>query len=133
MTGGNRSQLGGAGGRAANTAVVETVTPGGPAPTPAETVPPADGKGPDAAAPAEGQPSAGDATGGSAPAASPVIEPTTNATGEQPAKTDASASGDSQNADASKTDGSQSADDKKDSKKESSSKKKKGLRKVVPW
>ncbi len=111
LTGGNRSQLGGTGGRAANTAVVETVTPGGPAPTPAETVPPA-----------EGQPSAGDAASGSAPAASPVIEPTTNATGEQPAKTDASASGDSQ-----------SADDKKDSKKESSSKKKKGLRKVVPW
>jgi outer membrane protein assembly factor BamD len=137
LTGGNRSQLGGTGGRAANTAVVETVTPGSPAPTPAETVPPADGKGPDAAAPAEGQPSAGDASGASAPTASPVIEPTgnaaTNATGEQPAKAGSSANGDTQGAEANKTDDSQSADDKKDSKKESSSKKKKGLRKVVPW
>jgi outer membrane protein assembly factor BamD len=137
LTGGNRSQLGGTGGRAANTAVVETVTPGSPAPTPAETVPPADGKGPDAAAPVEGQPSAGDASGASAPTASPVIEPTgnaaTNATGEQPAKADSSANGDTQGAEANKTDDSQSADDKKDSKKESSSKKKKGLRKVVPW
>ena len=137
LSGGNRSQLGGAGGRAPNTAVIETVTPGSPAPTPAETVPPADGKGPDASAPAEGQPSAGDASGASAPAASPVIEPTgnaaTNATGEQPAKADSSANGDSQSTDASKADASQSSDDKKDSKKESSSKKKKGLRKVVPW
>jgi outer membrane protein assembly factor BamD len=133
LTGGNRSQLGGSGGRATNTAVVETVIPGGSAPTPAETAPPADGKGPDAAAPADGQPSAGEASGASEPAASPVIEPTGNAATEQTAKTDSSASGDSQSADASKTDGSQSPDDKKDSKKESSSKKKKGLRKVVPW
>jgi len=121
LTGGNRSQLGGSGGGAANTAVIETVTPGSPAPTPAETVPPADGK---AAA--------------TSPDAAPVIEPTGNAAtsasgSEQPPKADSSASGDSQSADASKTDGSQSSDDKKDSKKESSSKKKKGLRKVVPW
>jgi outer membrane protein assembly factor BamD len=135
LTGGNRSQLGGSGGGAANTAVIETVTPGGPAPTPAETAAPAEGKAagasPDAAAPAS------DASGASAPGAAPTIEPTGNAANasgsEQPAKADSSASGDSQGADASKTDGSQSSDDKKDSKKESSSKKKKGLRKVVPW
>jgi hypothetical protein len=42
LTGGGKSQLGGSGSRAANTAVIETVTPGSPAPTPAETVPPAD-------------------------------------------------------------------------------------------
>jgi outer membrane protein assembly factor BamD len=120
LSGGNRSQLGGSGGGAANTAVIETVTPGSPAPapTPAETVPPADGK---AAGTSSDAAPAGDA--GSA-----------SATGsEQPAKADVAASGDSQNADASKTDGSQNSDDKKDSKKESSSKKKKGLRKVVPW
>ena len=139
LTGGGRSQLGGSGGRAANTAVIETVTPGGPAPTPAETVPPTDaGTSPDGAAPASTQPAAGDANGASAPGGAPVIEPTgnaaTNASGsEQPAKADSSASGDSQSSDASKTDGSQNSDDKKDSKKESSSKKKKGLRKVVPW
>jgi outer membrane protein assembly factor BamD len=117
LTGGNRSQLGGSGGGAANTAVIETVTPGSPAPTPAETVPPADGK---AAGTSDAAP-AGDASGASASGS------------EQPAKADVAASGDSQNADASKTDGSQNSDDKKDSKKESSSKKKKGLRKVVPW
>jgi outer membrane protein assembly factor BamD len=139
LTGGNRSQLGGSGGRAANTAVIETVTPGGPAPAPAETVPPAEaGTSPDAASPTSTQPAAGDANDAGAPGRAPVIEPTGNAAtsasgSEQPAKADSSASGESQSADASKTDGSQSADDKKDSKKESSSKKKKGLRKVVPW
>jgi outer membrane protein assembly factor BamD len=132
--GGNRSQIGGSGGRAANTAVIETVTPGGPAPPPAETVPPADaGTSPDAAGPTSTQPAAGDAKGASASGGAPAIEPTGNAAGEQPAKADSSASGDSQSADASKMDGPQSSDDKKDSKKESSSKKKKGLRKVVPW
>jgi outer membrane protein assembly factor BamD len=113
LRGGNRSTLGGGGG-AANTAVIETVTPGSPAPTPAESAAPADAKpegtAPDAAAPAA-------AGGGS----------------EQPAKADSSAGGDSQAADASKADASQSSDDKKDAKKESSSKKKKGLKKVVPW
>jgi outer membrane protein assembly factor BamD len=124
LSGGGKSQLGGSRGGAANTAVIETVTPGSPAPTPAESAP---------AGTAEGQPS-GDASGATAPSASPVIEPTASASGsEQPAKADSSASGDSQNADASKTDESQASDDKKDSKKESSSKKKKGLRKVVPW
>jgi outer membrane protein assembly factor BamD len=126
LSGGNRSQLGGGGSGARNTAVVETVTPGGPAPTPAETVPPAEG------APA----ATGDVSGATSSGATGTIEPTGNtaASGsEQPAKADSSASGDSQGADASKSDGSQSSDDKKDSKKESSSKKKKGLRKVVPW
>jgi outer membrane protein assembly factor BamD len=136
LTGGNRSQLGRSGGGTANTAVIETVTPGGPAPTPAETAPPADGKA--AGASADTAAPAGDANGTSAPGTSPVIEPTGNAAtdasgSEQPAKADSAAGGDSQGADASKTDGSQSADDKKDPKKESSSKKKKGLRKVVPW
>jgi outer membrane protein assembly factor BamD len=108
LSGGNRSQLGGGGGGARNTAVVETVTPGSPAPTPAETAPPAEG------APA---------TTSDASAAPATIEPTGNAP----------ASSESQGADASKPGGAQNSDDKKDSKKESSSKKKKGLRKVVPW
>ena len=124
LSGGNRSQLGGAGSGARNTAVVETVTPGGPAPTPAENAPPA-----------EGTPTAGDANRASSSGAA-TIESTGNAGApgsEQLAKADSSASGDSQGANASKSDGSKSSDDKKDFKKESSSKKKKGLRKVVPW
>src|SRR5260370_9380624 len=54
LSGGNRSQLGGSSG-AGNTAGVETVTPGGPAPAasaPAETAPAATTPAPDAAAPA---------------------------------------------------------------------------------
>ena len=143
LRGGNKSTLGGGGGgAAANTAVIETVTPGGPAPTPAESAPPADAKpdgtAPDAAAPAATQPApAGEAAAASASTASPTIEPTGNAaastgsdTGsEQPAKAD-SASGESQTADASKSDAAQNPDDKK---KESSSKKKKGIKKVIPW
>jgi outer membrane protein assembly factor BamD len=124
LSGGNRSQLGGAGSGARNTAVVETVTPGGPAPTPAENAPPE-----------EGTPTAGYANRASSSGAA-TIESTGKAGApgsEQLAKADSSASGDSQGADASKSDGSQSSDDKKDFKKESSSKKKKGLRKVVPW
>jgi hypothetical protein len=124
LSGGNRSQLGGAGSGARNTAVVETVTPGGPAPTPAENAPLA-----------EGTPTAGDANRASSSGAA-TIESTGNAGApgsEQLAKADSSAGGDSQGADASKSDGSQSSDDKKDFKKESSSKKKKGLRRVVPW
>jgi len=124
LSGGNRSQLGGSSG-AGNTAVVETVTPGGaaPAPTPAEAVPPA-ATAPSAGAPASTSAPATDSSGTAAAAGSGS---------EQAAKADASASGDSQSADATKTDGSQSSDDKKDSKKESSSKKKKGLKKMVPW
>jgi outer membrane protein assembly factor BamD len=144
LRGGNRSTLGG-GGAATNTAIIETVTPGSPAPTPAESAPPADAKPegttPDAAAPAATQPPAGDAGAAGASNVAPTIDPTgsapaANASGggsEQPAKTDSSASGDGQAADASKADGSQSSGDSKDSKKESSSKKKKGLKKVIPW
>ena len=140
LRGGNRSQIGGTGGAAANTAVIETVTPGGPAPapTPAESAPPAEAK-PEGTAPAGAAtpPAAGDASG----SAAPVVEPTggaaaANASGggsEEPAKTDAATSGDSQAPDATKPDASQNSDDKKDSKKESSSKKKKGLKKVLPW
>ena len=113
LRGGNTSTLGGGGG-AANTAVIETVTPGSPAPTPAESASPADAK-PEGTAPDAGAAAA--AGGGS----------------EQPAKADSAASGDSQAADASKADPPQSSDDKRDPKKESSSKKKKGLKKVVPW
>jgi outer membrane protein assembly factor BamD len=118
LSGGNRSQLGGSSG-AGNTAVVETVTPGGAAPAPAPTAPAAD-----AATPASTPAPATDSRGNAAAAGSGS---------EQPAKSDASASGDSQSTDANKTDQSQSSDDKKDSKKESSNKKKKGLKKMVPW
>src|SRR5712664_3650039 len=117
LSGGNRSQLGGGSG-AGNTAVVETVTPGGaaPAPTPTEAAPVATA--PNTATPASTPAPAADSSGnGAAGSASGS---------EQPAKADASASGDSQSADANKTDESQS------SKKESSSKKKKGLKKMVP-
>jgi len=139
LRGGNRSQIGGTGGAAANTAVIETVTPGGPAPapTPAESAPPADAK-PEGTTPAEAAtpPAAGNASA----SAAPVIEPAGNAaaasasggSSEEPAKTGAATSGDSQATDATKTDASQNSDDKKDSK-ESSSKKKKGLKKVLPW
>jgi outer membrane protein assembly factor BamD len=116
LRGGNRSTLGGGGG-AANTAVIETVTPGSPAPTPAESVPAADAKPEGTATDAAASAAAAAAGGGS----------------EQPAKADSAASDDSQAADASKADAPQSSDDKKDAKKESSSKKKKGLKKVVPW
>jgi outer membrane protein assembly factor BamD len=111
LSGGNRSQIGGSSG-AKNTAVVETVTPGGaaPSPTPTEAAPTAE------STPATAAPEAG------APAADPNGNAATASGSEQPAKADASA-----------TDGSQSPNNKKDSKKESSSKKKKGLRKVVPW
>jgi len=120
LSGGNRSQIGGSSGPG-NTAVVETVTPGGAAP-PAEATPapPATGD----ASGASSAPPATDSNGSAAAAASGS---------EQPAKTDSSATGGSQDANANKADGSQNSDDKKDSKKESSSKKKKGLRKVVPW
>jgi outer membrane protein assembly factor BamD len=143
LSGGNRSQLGGGSSGARNTAVVETVTPGGAAPTATESATPAEAApatAPEAATPdaAQPPPAAGNATGASGTAASPTVEPAANAgasgTGsEQPAKADSAASGEAQGADANKTDSSQSTDDKKDSKKESSSKKKKGLRKVVPW
>jgi outer membrane protein assembly factor BamD len=127
LSGGGKSQLGGPGG-ARNTAVVETVTPGGAAPA-AEVTPP-----PEAAAPASTQPPATDASGNAATAGAGSEQPAkadapAAGTGsEQPAKAAAAATDGSQSADASKTDGTQSADLK-----ESSSKKKKGLRKIVPW
>jgi outer membrane protein assembly factor BamD len=135
LSGGNRSQLGGTSG-ARNTAVIETVTPGGAAPAATESAPPAEGTPPTTAAPETAAP--GSAQPPVAGDASPTIEPTANAAasgtaGEQPAKADSSSSSDAQAADANKTDASQSSDDKKDSKKESSSKKKKGLKKVLPW
>ena len=151
LSGGNRSQLGGANG-ARNNAVVEVVTPGGAAPAASESAPAAEGTPaagapetatPDAAAPAQPL-AAGSASSAGAPAGSPTIEPTANAaaggTGsEQTAKADSASSGDAPAADASKTDSAsqsadaQSTDDQKDGKKESSSKKKKGLKKVLPW
>ena len=119
LTGGNRSQIGGGG--AANTAVVETVTPGSAAPpAPAtEGTQPA----PDANAPAASDPNA---TAAAAPADGAGSATAGGSVGEPPAKAD-SASAAPQDANA------QNPDDKKDTKKESSSKKKKGLRKVVPW
>ena len=137
LSGGNRSTLGGSGGGARNTAVVETVTPGGPAPTPApaETAPAATT--PDTgAAPATAQPpAAGDAGGASSTSAPPAADENGAApasAGSAQPKADA-ASSESQDPNAAKTDGSQSSTDGKDAKKESSSKKKKGLRKIVPW
>ncbi len=138
LSGGNKSQLGGPGGAAANTAVVETVTPGSAPPTGAAgaaeeavpsttegTTPPAtDG---DAAKPVEAAPN------GSAAPANP--EPT-DANGNSAARGEAQAKpdGSGQNADGSKAEDQNSAG-KSDPKnqKESSSKKKKGLRKVIPW
>ena len=132
LSGGNRSQIGGSRGAAANTAVIETVTPGTPAPTPAETVP-AEGAAPEAA-----QPAAAEGSGTAASGSAPVIEPTGNAAAgtsgsEEPAKADSAASGEAQDASANKSDASQNTDEKKESKKESSSKKKKGIKKVIPW
>jgi outer membrane protein assembly factor BamD len=129
LSGGNRSQLGGAGGPG-NTAVVETVTPGSGrssgSPSGTEngtesTAPPAAGASNGAAAPAA--PAATDANAG------PGASGSATATGAPAADT-------SQNADGTKADGSQdSAQSGNNSapQKESSSKKKKGLRKIVPW
>jgi hypothetical protein len=131
LRGGNTSQLGGSGG-AGNSAVVEIVTPGSPAPTTTEAVPTAEGT---PAPPAAQPPATGDASGANAPAATDANGNAAAAASgsEQPAKADAPAADGSQAADASKTDGSRTSADKKDSTKESSSKKKKGLRKALPW
>jgi hypothetical protein len=155
LSGGNRSQLGGAGGGAANTAVVETVTPGTPATVgsapPAEepapnraegATPPAAGS--EAAKPSEAAPSSVAPAPSGAPAGGTPTPASTDANGSAaaPATAEAAPSGEtkanadesSSNADGSKTDG-QSSTGSTDSKdqKESSSKKKKGLRKVIPW
>jgi outer membrane protein assembly factor BamD len=132
--GGNRSQLGGAGG-AGSSAVVEVVTPGTGGTTSTSdgttsgtegTQPPAEGSAP----PAAGDPNAAGASPASTSAtdANAAANGSTAAeTGDAPAKTDAPGTT-SQNTDAAKTD---TADSSKQ--KESTSKKKKGLRKVVPW
>ena len=120
LSGGNKSQLGGSGSASANTAVVETVTPGkaavpgtagaaeesAPSPTEGNATPPAN-----TGVEANGNPAAS-----STPDAAP-------ASGETKANADGS------NADAQGS--AQNSDSK--SQKESSSKKKKGLRKVIPW
>jgi outer membrane protein assembly factor BamD len=150
LSGGNKSQLGGAG--AGNSAVVEIVTPGtGGSATPASTTTegtttggtegaqPAAGETPSNPPPAASEPK--DAT--AAPAATPGAPAASSATGgdgsataapsgDAAAKTDAApATADAtQNADGTKTDGSQSSTD---SSKESTSKKKKGIHKVLPW
>ncbi len=130
LSGGNKSQLGGSGSAAANTAVVEIVTPG-TAPGAAEgTTPPAADS--DAAKAAEAAPNGSAAPANPAPtdANGNAAAPGEAASGEAQAKTEGSA----QNADGSKAEG-QDATDKSDprNQKESSSKKKKGLRKVIPW
>jgi len=149
LSGGNRSQLGGAGGGAANTAVVETVTPGTPAtagsapaaeePAPSATegaTPPAAGS--EAAKPSEAAPSrtpaGGTATSANTDANGNAAAPATADAAPASGETKANGEESTSNADGSKTDG-QSSTGSTDSKdqKESSSKKKKGLRKVLPW
>ena len=118
----------GVGGAGANTAVVETVTPGAAANTPsstsggAETAPGESG--------AENAPTAS-GTGNPPAAASTPAASANPPKPEGSASSGAQASGD-QASDAQK---SNSGKDKKDAdkKKESSSKKKKGLRKIIPW
>jgi outer membrane protein assembly factor BamD len=130
LSGGNKSQLGGSGSAAANTAVVEIVTPGTAASATEGTTPPAADS--DAAKPAEAAPNGSAAPANPAPA---DANGNSAAAGEAASgETQAKAEGPSQNADGSKAEGQNSAD-KSDPKnqKESSSKKKKGLRKVIPW
>ncbi len=136
LSGGNRSQIGGGG--AANTAVVETVTPGSAAPPapategtqPAPEANPANPPAaPDANAPAASDPNA---TAAAAPADGDGSATAGGSGSEQPAKADSSSAA-PQDASGEKAGSAQNPDDKKDTKKESSSKKKKGLRKVVPW
>jgi len=148
LKGGNRSQLGGA----RNSAVVETVTPGGAAPaenvggasgtaeppsdaaapagtTAPSTPPEASGSAP-TGQPATTDPPSGAGTAPAAPASTPdagaasAAAAGTGAGADQPATADSSPSG---------GDNSQKSDDDKDKKKESSSKKKKGIKKVIPW
>lgn len=149
LSGGNKSQLGGSGGGAANTAVVETVTPGtaatpGSAPpaeeTPSSTegsVPPGTSPvtGSEAAKPSEAPPEAAAAPGSAAvPDANGTPAPATSEAAPASGEAKANADGSTPSADGSTAD-SQSPTGNSDSKnqKESSSKKKKGLRKVIPW
>jgi hypothetical protein len=126
LSGGNRSQIGVSGGRPGNTAVVETVTPGG---APPSTQPPAEG-----AAPANSP--ASDAPNGAAPdPARPATSYATGANGSAPAtadaaKSDSPATENQQSADAAKPGDKQDKNGRK-KEKESSSKNKK--HKVLPW
>jgi outer membrane protein assembly factor BamD len=153
LSGGNKSQLGGTGGGPGNTAVVETVTPGGRAadgaaaggadaaqpPADAGSAnPPAAGSSNGAAEPAAAAPAAtGDpAPVGAAADAAPASNGATAGSDAAAAKTDSSSAGASQNKDGASADKPQDtstgATDTKNQK-ESTSKKKKGLRKVLPW
>ena len=126
LSGGFKPRIGPAPG---NTAVVETVTPGSPAPAatggseggqPSEGA--AEGSAPATAANASGAPTLEPTNGSAAPASS---QPSADQ-----AKTDSSAQTD----ESAKTDDSQSSSqDNGKKQKESSSKKKKGLKKIVPW
>lgn len=131
LTGGGRTQLGGAGASAStNTAVVEVATPGSGASggssveAPATDSQPAttDSPDPNAAAPAT------DATSTTAPPAADSANST--AAGATPAA-DGSQPANGQTADAAKTDGSKPAANNNG--KESTSKKKKGIKKIIPW
>jgi len=140
LSGGFKPRIGPGSG---NTAVVETVTPGGSAP-------PASGSGSEGGQPTEGSaPAAATPSGETAPrptsgeaSGSPTLQPTASADANANGATNgsAAAAGSPQAADQTKTDGSAQTDDSQSSsqsdgtkQKESSSKKKKGLRKVVPW
>jgi len=125
LSGGNRSQLGGAGGAAGNAAVVEVVTPGSGSNGSTESA----------------QPTPGDGTQSSPPpaeASAPTSSsnPSGNASGEATPKTDAPTTESTQQPNAAAGDNlqgaSQNTSDSKNQK-ESSSKKKKGLHKVMPW
>jgi outer membrane protein assembly factor BamD len=145
LSGGNRSQIGGAGSAAGNSAVVETVTPGTRANGASEVAQPSDGK--PTIPPAENKPEGAAAQPSSeTPASGPAGDPNATvgpapangaAASSSAASTDGSAAASSQDADGSKADGSQNGLDSKSQgskdKKESSSKKKKGLRKALPW
>jgi len=142
LSGGNKSTIGGRGGAAGSTAVVETVTPGtsGAAGGTESAQPAREGGATNSSTPSE--------PNGAAPAGNPPAEGSSanaaasdangaganGAAANPPANGSAAGSGDSANGDTAKPDDSQgSSNGKSDSKKESSSKKKKGVRKVLPW
>jgi outer membrane protein assembly factor BamD len=153
LTGGNQSRLGGTGGGAGSTAVVETVTPGtggtatgSDAPGSAEgTATPTGASGSENSPPA----AASEPNGGTVPtSADAVPSATSNAesnstdapsgatTADPKQKTDTPSTDQPQSTDGTKADAAQDTSQNLtdgDGKKESSSKKKKGLRKVIPW
>ena len=148
LTGGNQSQIAGAG-----TGIVATVTPGTGAETTAgaENVnPPTDGgeakpetQKPDAATPAAAGETTNGSTGTTSGEAPPKAQGAADAAGaaDGAAKADGTPAAAGQATDGTKSDAAQTGQadpqagtaDKKDSKKESSSKKKKGLKKIIPW